>query len=271
MNKSIAIAGMGWLGQPLAVHLNSLGYSIRGSVTSLEKATQLQQRGFNAFRILISENGIQGQTNVLLEDADYAIVMIPPGLRKNTGADFVQKMEHLIEEIKKYKVPKVILISSTSVYDNSQGRVTESDSPKPESISGEQLHEVERLFLNCEDIQTTVIRFGGLMGGSRRPLRYLVGRKDLAGGHAPVNLIHRDDCIHIISEVIKQDAFGHIFNAVHPDHPKKADYYTEKAIKLGLEPPMFSKEGSLEPYKQVDSENLTSILGYKFKRDLHYS
>lgn len=271
MNKIVAIAGMGWLGQPLAVHLNSLGYSIRGSVTSLEKATQLQQRGFEAFRILISETGIQGQTNVLLEDADYAIVMVPPGLRKNTGADFLQKMEHLLEEIKSFKIPKVILVSSTSVYDNSQGRVTESDSPNPQTIAAKQLRDVEELFLNCENIQTTVVRFGGLMGGSRRPLRYLVGRKDLAGGNAPVNLIHRDDCILIITEILKQDAFGHIFNAVHPDHPTKSDYYIEKALKLELEPPSFSHDGSSETYKQVDSENLTAILGYEFKRDLHYS
>lgn len=268
MNKTVAIAGMGWLGQPLAVHLNSLGYDVRGSVTSLEKATQLQQRGFMAYRILISENGIHGQTNVLLENVDYAIIMIPPGLRKNTGADFVLKMTHLLEEIKKYEVPKVILISSTSVYDDSQGRVTEKVQPLAETINGTQLREVEELFRNCEEFQTTVVRFGGLMGGSRRPIRYLVGRKDLADGNAPVNLIHRDDCIQIISEILKQDAFGYVFNGVHPEHPKKSDYYIAKAEKLGLEPPSFALDGPTEGYKQVDSENLKTILGYEFKRAL---
>lgn len=268
MNKIVAIAGMGWLGQPLAVHLNSLGYSIRGSVTSLEKATQLQQRGFDAYRVLISENGVHGQTNVLLENADYAIVMIPPGLRRNTGADFVMKMTHLLEEIKRYEVPKVILISSTSVYDDSQGRVTEKIQPMSESLNGRQLRDVEELFINCGDIQTTVVRFGGLMGGSRRPIRYLVGRKDLAGGNAPVNLIHRDDCILIISEILKQDAFGHVFNGVNPEHPKKSDYYIDKAEKLGLEPPSFADSVFHETFKQVDSENLKEILGFEFTRAL---
>lgn len=268
MNKIVAIAGMGWLGQPLAVHLNALGYSVRGSVTSLEKATQLQQRGFDAYRILLAENEIHGRTNVLLENTDYAIIMIPPGLRKNTGADFVMKMSHLLEEIKKYKVPKVILISSISVYDDSQGRVTEENEPLAESISGRQLREVEALFMKCEDFQTTVVRFGGLMGGSRRPIRYLVGRKDLAGGEAPVNLIHRDDCIGIIIEILKQDAFEYVFNAVNPSHPKKSEYYIDKAKKLDLEPPTFAKSVFHEPFKQVDSENLKKILDYEFKRDL---
>ncbi len=268
MIKTVAIAGMGWLGQPLAVHLNSLGYSVRGSVTTLEKATQLQQRGLEAYRILVSENGIHGQTNVLLENAYYAIVMIPPGLRRNTGADFVLKMTHFLEEIKKYEISKVILISSTSVYDDSQGRVTEKTQPLADSINGKQLREVEELFVKCKNFQTTVVRFGGLMGGSRRPLRYLVGRKDLAGGNAPVNLIHRDDCIEIITEILKQDAFGHVFNGVHPDHPKKSDYYIAKAEKLELEPPSFADDDVTESYKQVDSENLKAILNYEFKRAL---
>lgn len=268
MSKTVAIAGMGWLGQPLAIHLSKLGYSVKGSVTSLEKSTQLQQRGFESYRVLISENGVHGQINMLLQDVDYAVVMIPPGLRKNTGADFVLKMKHFLEEIRNAGIPKVILISSTSVYDDSQGKVTESVQPLAETINGKQLREVEELFMNCDKIKTTIVRFGGLMGGSRKPIRYLVGRKDLAGGEAPVNLIHRDDCIHIISEIILQDAFGKVFNAVHPDHPKKSDYYIDKANKLGLEPPSFSKPVFHETFKQIDSENLSSILGYEFKRAL---
>ena len=160
------------------------------------------------------------------------------------------------------------MISSTSVYDDSQGRVTEKTQPLADSINGKQLREVEELFVKCKNFQTTVVRFGGLMGGSRRPLRYLVGRKDLAGGNAPVNLIHRDDCIEIITEILKQDAFGHVFNGVHPDHPKKSDYYIAKAEKLELEPPSFADDDVTESYKQVDSENLKAILNYEFKRAL---
>jgi len=268
MNKTVAIAGMGWLGQPLAYQLATLGYTIKGSVTTVEKAAILQQNGFDAYPLEISESGIIGEVKALLSSADYLIIMIPPGLRKNTGADYVLKMAHLLEAIKKSNVSKIIFVSSTSVYDDSQGKVTEKDDPKPETIAGKQLRQVEELLINSKEIQTTIVRFGGLMGGNRNPAKYLAGRKDLADGNAPVNLIHRDDCINILIEVLKQDAFGKVFNAVNPNHPKKSEYYIKKAKELNLSPPSFSKSNRGEIFKQVDSENLNSILNYSFKTSI---
>ena len=268
MDKTIAIAGLGWLGQPFAHRLTNLGYTVKGSVTSVEKATELQKHGINAYPVEISETGVTGAVTALLKDVDYLIIMIPPGLRRNTGADYVLKMIHFLEEIKKTSVPKIILVSSTSVYDDSQGRVTEKDEPKPETIAGKQLRQVEELFINTETFKTTVVRFGGLIGGSRKPARYLAGRKDLLDGNAPVNLIHRDDCINILVEILKQDAFGMVFNAVNPHHPKKSDYYIQKAKEMELEAPTFSEEDPNEIFKQVDSENLNPILGYVFKEEL---
>lgn len=268
MSKTIAIAGMGWLGQPLAVYLDTLGYSVKGSVMTLEKATELQQRGFNTFRIVVAESGVHGQIKALFNDVECAIVMIPPGLRRNTGSDFVLKMNNLREEIIRHKVPKVILISNIAVYDDSQGIVTESTLPKPQTSAGQQLWQVEELYTNTSEFQCSVVRFGGLFGGSRQPLRYLVGRKDLSGGNAPINLIHREDCIRIISEIIKQDAFGHVFNAVYPKHPTKSEYYIERAIKHELDPPSFATPDPTEIFKQVDSENLEKILGYQFIKSI---
>ena len=197
MNKTIAIAGLGWLGQPLAYRLATRGYTVKGSVTTVEKATMLQKNGFDVYPLEISENGVVGEIIALLNNVDCMMIMIPPGLRKNTGADYVLKMAHLLEAIKESSVKKIILISSTSVYDDSQGNVTERDEPKPETISGKQLRQVEELFFNSEEFKTTIVRFGGLIGGSRQPAKYLASRKDLADGNAPVNLIHRDDCISI--------------------------------------------------------------------------
>lgn len=268
MSKTIAIAGLGWLGQPLAYRLATLGYTVKGSVTTVEKATLLQQNGFDVYPVEISESGIEGEVQALLNNADCLIVMIPPGLRKNTGADYVLKMIHLLQEIRNSSVSKIILVSSTSVYSDSQGKVTEKDEPAPDTIAGKQLRQVEELFLNTEELQTTIVRFGGLIGGSRQPVKYLAGRKDLADGDAPVNLIHRDDCINILVEILKQDAFGKVFNAVNPDHPKKSDYYIQKAKELNLEPPTFSEAESNETFKQVDSENLKTVLKYSFKTSI---
>jgi nucleoside-diphosphate-sugar epimerase len=268
MSKTIAIAGLGWLGKPFALHLQNLGYKVKGSATSLEKATLLQKSGFDAYHLEISESVVSGSPQAFLETVDYLVIMIPPGLRRNTGANYVLKMTHLLTEIEKSKVEKVILVSSTSVYDDTQGKVTEKSLPKPAGEAGKQLLEVEQLFFTSEKIKTSIVRFGGLFGGSRQPTRYLAGRDNLIDGNAPVNLIHRSDCIGILLEIIKQDAFGHIFNAVTPQHPTKSDYYTKKAVQLGLVPPSFAKEEIDEIFKQVDSELLDLVLKYNFKQSL---
>ncbi|GER58802.1 SDR family NAD(P)-dependent oxidoreductase [Patiriisocius marinus] len=264
MKKTIAIAGLGWLGKPLLQRLKMLGYLVKGSVTTTESAAKLQQLDIDAYAVVISENGIQGAPKGFLKNVDTLVIMIPPGLRRNTGADYVLKMSHFLTEIRASKVPQVIFISSTSVYGDEQQLVTEKDVPKPTTEAGRQLFQVEQLFFNSSDFKTTILRFGGLVGESRQPVKYLAGRKDLSSANDPVNLIHRDDCISIITEIIKQEAYGHIINGVHPSHPTKEDYYRSKAEELQLVPPHFAapieKAG-----KQVDSENLSTILEYTFK------
>lgn len=264
MSKTIAIAGLGWLGQPFAQRLMTLGYRVKGSVTSLKKASSFQNRGFNAFPLELSEQGISGEPKAFLKDVTILVCMIPPGLRRNTGADYVAKMKHFLGAIEASSVKKLVLVSSTSVYSDSQGHVFETNVPKPNSNAGLQLLEVEQLFFNAPSFKTTLVRFGGLYGGSREPVKYLAGRTELNGGAAPVNLIHRDDAIGILSEIIKQDAFGHIFNAVSPQHPLKKEYYTHRAKELQLEPPNFSEEIENSTYKKVDSKNLDLVLGYSF-------
>lgn len=262
----VGIAGLGWLGKPLANKLMTLGYQVKGTVTSTEKATSLQQKGFNAFPLEITETGVTGEPQGFLKNINTLIIMIPPGLRRNTGADYVLKMTHFLAEIETAKVPNCIFISSTSVYGDEQGIVTETDLPNPENEAGRQLKQVEQLFFTSAS-NASIVRFGGLLGGSRQPVKYLAGRENLSGAIAPVNLIHRDDCIGILLSIIKQEAYGHIFNAVHPGHPTKASYYIQKASQLNLNPPHFS-EATNETFKQVDSVNLVKVLDYIFKTEI---
>ncbi|MDC8002534.1 NAD(P)-binding domain-containing protein [Aureisphaera galaxeae] len=267
MNKQIAIAGMGWLGLPLAHRLKILGYNVKGSVSSQEKANDLRNSGWDVFPIMISEDGVAGSVNEFLSEVKDIIIMIPSGLRRNTGSDYVLKMSHFLSEIEASEIENIIFVSSTSVYGDAQGKVTEKDLPKPENEAGRQLLQVEQLFFTSS-CPTSIVRFGGLYGGSRQPARYLAGRENLSNGNAPVNLIHRDDCISILIEIVKQQAYGHIFNAVHPSHPAKSSYYIQKTKDLGLEPPSFEKEEAATSFKQVDSVHLKPHLDFSFSEEL---
>ena len=49
--KQISILGCGWLGLPLAKSLLEKGFSVKGSTTSLEKISVIENSGIDAFHI----------------------------------------------------------------------------------------------------------------------------------------------------------------------------------------------------------------------------
>lgn len=240
MIKKIGIIGCGWLGFPLAEALVAEGYIISGTTTSKEKLTRLRNKGIDPFQISISEQQIDGHISEFLDTASVLIINIPPGLRgKGPKESYIDKITLLYEAVKKSTVEKVIFVSSTSVYGDVAGTVTEQTKPMPSTESGKQLLACENQFRTDTNLNTTIIRFGGLIGPGRHPITMLAGKENLSGGNAPINLIHLDDCIGIIKAIIEKEHWDHILNAVYPFHPTKKEYYTETALKRGLIPPQY--------------------------------
>jgi nucleoside-diphosphate-sugar epimerase len=264
--KQISILGCGWLGLPLAKSLLEKGFSVKGSTTSLEKIPVLEIFGIQAFQIELFETEIKGQIDSFLENSEILIIDIPPKLRSAASENFVKKIQYLIPFIKKSSVQKVIFISSTAVYNDEYSTVTETTQTNPDTESGKQLLEAEKLFTpTMFDFQTTRIRFGGLIGEDRHPVYSLSGKQGLANPEAAINLIHQIDCIGIIERIIELDCWNQTFNAVAPFHPKRKEYYTQKAIELGLPLPQFV-ETVTSFGKIIHSNMIESELQYKFEK-----
>lgn len=265
--KQISILGCGWLGLPLAKSLIAKGYSVKGSTTSIQKVPLLKKAGINAFRLELDQDGFTGaKPGPFLYNSEILIIDIPPKVKNDSGKTFVKKMENLIPFIKKSKLKKVIFISSTSVYNDEYSTVTETTQTKPDTESGKQLLEVEKLlFLNMLDFSTTNIRFGGLIGEDRHPVHHLAGKQNLGNPGAAVNLIHQIDCIGIIERVIELDCWNQTFNAVAPFHPTRKEYYTQKAAELGLPLPEFNDDNTSFG-KIIQSNLVESELNYTFQK-----
>jgi nucleoside-diphosphate-sugar epimerase len=270
----ISILGCGWLGFPLTQKLIDTGYEVKGSTTSENKLDVLQSHKIEPFLIELTEDKITGTISEFLNDSKILIIDIPPGLRKisetTTKKTFVNKIKILLPFIESSTIEKVIFISSTSVYGDSDSipTVTEESVIYPDTESGKQLVEAENLLRNNSNFQTTIIRFGGLIGEDRNAVKMLTGKTNVANPEAPINLIHQEDCIGIISEILKQvqhdKIWNETFNAVAPNHPTRKNYYTEKAKQLNLIAPLFT-ENETNIGKIVSSEKLESVLGYRFK------
>ena len=164
----------------------------------------------------------------------------------------------------------MIFISSTSVYGEDNLIVTEDTKLNPDTESGKQLVQVEQLLQSNTHFKTTIVRFGGLIGEDRNPIRHLAGRKNIENPNAPINLIHQEDCIGIITEILQQIQKtgwkqSEIFNAVTPFHPSRKQYYTQKALELHLELPEFNIENTTIG-KTIASSKVEDILQYSFKK-----
>ena len=280
----ISILGCGWLGLPLAKALLENGFLVKGSTTSVGKLSVLENLGILAYLINLTptlSKGEGGETiEAFLESSKTLIIDIPPKLRGNSKEDFVGKIKTLIPFIEESSIENVLFISSTSVYGDTSTAlsVTEETKLNPDTESGKQLVEVEQLLLSNLNFKTTILRFGGLIGEDRHPIKFLAGRKNIENPNAPINLIHQEDCIGIILEILRP--FGKLkagsaqndklernetFNAVAPFHPSRKEYYTQKAIDLDLALPEFNAENSIFG-KTISSSKVEKVLGYSFRK-----
>lgn len=257
----VSILGCGWYGKALAKSLSKINVTVKGSATSPEKLLELSDLGI--IPCLLNFKADSEDYDPEFFECDILIVSIPPKTRQGEAGDYQQKIERIISAILKYQIKKVIYISSTAVYGDSNSEVSELDSSEPDSESGKILLAAENLFQHQPKFKTTIIRFAGLVGPGRHPGRFFAGKKAIPNGRAPVNLIHLDDCIGITLAVIDQGAFGSLINAVSPDHPSKSDFYTDAALQLGLMAPEFTNE--LTSWKLINSAIVQEQLKYRFK------
>lgn len=267
--RKVSILGIGWLGFPLAKKLIETGYSIKGSTTSKSKLDLLENYNIQPFQIELSETEIKGNVTGLLENSEVLIIDIPPKLRSNPSENFVEKIKLLIAEIEKSKIKYIVFISSTSVYADAFPvvEIDENTIPNPDSESGKQLLQTEDLLLSNSNFQTTILRFGGLIGEDRHPIKFLAGKKDIENPDAPINLIHQEDCIGIICEILNHVQHDNlILNAVSPYHPTRKEYYSQKANENDLPLPEFD-ESKKSLGKLINSKKVLEFLNYKFKKE----
>ena len=178
----------------------------------------------------------------------------------NIPSKDIDGFKRLVNEIEQSEIESVLFISSTSVYENSNTAITESD-------HAESMHHplviIENLFRDSDNFATTVVRFGGLIGYNRHPGRFFRGNKIVANPDSGVNLIHRDDCINIIEKIVVNECWGEVFNACADSHPTKREFYTHAAMLSGVPAPTFAESGE-KACKIISNAKLKRMLDYSF-------
>lgn len=260
----ISVLGCGWLGMPLATQLVGHGYRVKGSTTREEKLEQIRQAGITPYLINLAAPDLDSQQLAEFLETDTLVLNIPPKLRSDGGESYLHQLRILHKALQQSPVSRVLFVSSTSVYLDLNRVVTEEDTAfTEEQDPGNMLLQAERLFSESADWVCTVVRFSGLVGGSRQPGRFMAGKKNLPNGDAPVNLIHLDDCMLILQRIMEQEKWGQVYNACADGHPSRREFYQAAALALGLEPPTFADMEETH-FKLISSQKLKEDLAYVF-------
>lgn len=227
-SNSWGIIGLGWLGQQMAARLADSQVTYWGT-----KRTDFDWR-VNPFP----------QT-----PCDILLLNTPP-LPDISPEEFVHKIPGT-------GYHHIIFISSIAVYGSTSGTITETSATDPTTQNGSWLVQVEKLLLQKFSGRISIIRAGGLIGGSRHPVKSLALKSGPPIKNSVVNLIHRDDLIDIIFAVANADEKPPLLNAVTPYHPRKQEYYGFWTEKLGLKALVF--EADLGDQKIIASEILPTL------------
>jgi nucleoside-diphosphate-sugar epimerase len=262
----ISILGCGWLGLPLAETLHNNDHKIKGSTTTPEKLEVLAGKQIDSYFVEL-EPELNEDLDPHFWDSDLLVLNIPAGRSRDNVEEFhPRQIASVIEQVNKSNIDFVIFVSSTSVYPKQPGTVQEDDTEAGNAVrgTGNALIKAENMLMSQSDFETTILRFGGLYGYDRHPGRYMAGRKNLSKGNAPINFIHRDDCVNIIKQIIDERITGEVFNGVTDGHPPKKLFYPAMAESLGLEKPTFADDDGAN-YKLVSNQKLKDKLNYSFK------
>ena len=264
---TVLVLGCGWLGLGLARTLAAAGHRVLGTTTTPENVAGLEAAGIKAhvFRLggdfgAAADELLHG----LLRAADVLVLNVPP--RAAAAGAYPVLLRPVHRAVAAAGTKHVLFVSSTSVYPDEPRLMRETDALSTRDAASDVLRAEGHFVPRYGQWKSTVVRLGGLIGPDRAPGRFLAGRRDLAQGSAPVNLLHLTDAVGVLAAIIRHGAWGHTFNVCAAQHPLRRDFYPAAAQYLQLESPTFRDE-TQPSGKTVDSSLVRSTVPYTFRHD----
>ncbi|MCE2596552.1 NAD(P)H-binding protein [Motilimonas cestriensis] len=257
IKAKVAIFGCGWLGEPLALALQQSGWPVSVCRRDEAQVARLKQLGLDAYAINVANDDVTGNVAAWSDQAETVIIMLPPRSKSQQPERYEQQIAQLIQALQKQQVRQVLFISSTGVYAEGNYLLTEQSPLKQNSalVTAEQAMQAA--------FSSIILRFSGLVNKDRTPARFLAG-KHLSGGLTPTNLIHQDDCIDVICQLLTKPWQADVYNLSTENGPSRAHFYVRATQHSGLTPPTFTDDNSFA-LRSVSSQKILHFLDYQFK------
>jgi nucleoside-diphosphate-sugar epimerase len=233
----VAIIGCGWVGTRLSSYLKEKNHHVIVTTTSPEKISSLKN---SASEVHLLDFSIP-QNFDFLKGIDVAIFSMP--ISRNNWLEGFKNLDQIF--------PKTILFSSTGIYPTENQIFTENDTKnlREDILASENL-------VKEKHPQTTILRFGGLMGDNRS-LQNIFKNKSPENPQKKANYIHYDDILAIVEQILHSDKKGKIYNLVAPEHPTISEI-----LNLEIQKP--NEQNIKKNQRIISSESLIKDFNYTF-------
>ena len=223
MAHKILIIGCGYVGLPLALRLKEKGNEVAVWVRTQAGADMLAEHRFP--RILVGNVAAEGVWKDVRDACDLVVHCASSG----RGGEEAYR-EVFLEGARMMTLhqpqARKLLVSSTSVYGQTQGEaVTEESAAEPASATSRILREAEDTALAADAI---IVRSSGIYGPNRSVLfeKFRRGEAVIEGdGLRWINQIHRDDLVSALLHLIDAGEPGQVYNATDDTPVTHLDFY----------------------------------------------
>lgn len=273
--KHISIIGCGFVGKELSHLLSEAAVSFDAVVSSEESKQQLVEDQITTEALDLDKP--KQRTELIDSLARKRVIYMVPPQKKGTEDE---RVKALLQAWRGKAFPeKVVYISTTAVYGNSDGEwVDESTPVNPKSERGKRRLDAEQSWsVWCSDnqIPLVILRVAGIYSPNRLPRKNIEEKKPLLREEQAglSNRVHVTDLVRVCKQVLLNEFEG-LLN-VSDGHPTNmSNYFNCVADYLNLpRQPQISRK---EAEKQLSSEMLSylndsrKISVEKLKRELQF-
>lgn len=201
MQRRVLIAGCGYVGTALGESLAQRGHSVFGA----RRTPGVIAPGVASVTVDVTA---PLEPSSLPDAIDTVVYAVAADSRDESDyrRAYVTGVENLLATLRRRRDPirRFVLLSSTGVYGQTDGRWVDEDTPTESRGTGAILEEGERTALAAE-VPAVVLRLGGIYGPGRLSLidRVRAGAAGCpAGAPQYTNRMHRDDIVAAVEHIL---------------------------------------------------------------------
>lgn len=229
---TVVIAGCGDLGTRVGLLFAADGHRVIG----IRRSAELLPAAIDALSL-----DLRTAVPTIPADTEFVVVALAAGIRSAEGyrATYLAGLANVLAGIDESAAdPRVLLVSSTAVYDIVDGSLVDEQTPAlTESPTGAVLRETERM-LRERSPASIVLRLGGIYGPGRERLiaqvRTGTALVSNSQGSAHTNRIHSDDAAAAIVHLLKNCQAGSLYLGVDDEPARLDDVVRFIAAELGV-------------------------------------